>query len=219
MKFEDYKLPYGYPLTLEGSSAGGEPFKFGSKLVGCIPGEYLLVTLPKAARASSLRSGQKILVKIMAANGILAFASQVDQITAQPKPLVLLPYPRRLSFKEIRGATRIEVNLPVIARTTAALAAEESAGAFSDISVLGARVALATPIAEVGSIINLRAKVELVRYQGELNVDAVVRARVERSTQEQEAGHPAVYGVEFLEMEEQQRLMLYALVYSIMAKV
>lgn len=215
--FEQYQLPFGYPLALEGASAGGSPFKFASKLVGCVPGEYLLVTLPKAAKASSIRSGQKLLVKIMAGNGILAFACQVEQVLNSPKALVFLSYPTRLSFKEIRGATRIELKLPVTACVNQGLQTVTATGLYSDISVLGARVALKEPIAEVGDVVTLDSQINLVKFSGALSLQAVVRARVERSTQEMASGHPAVYGVEFLEMEERQRLILYALVYSIMA--
>lgn len=216
-KFEQYQLPFGYPLALEGASAGGSPFKFASKLVGCVPGEYLLVTLPKAAKASSIRSGQKLLVKVMAGNGILAFACQVEQVINHPKALVFLSYPTRLSFKEIRGATRIELQLPVSASVSQGLQTATADGLYSDISVLGARVALTAPIAEVGDVIALESPIALVKFSGTLSLQAVVRARVERSTQEMASGHPAVYGVEFLEMEEKQRLMLYAFVYSNMA--
>lgn len=218
MKFEEFKLPFGYPLALEGSSAGGEPFKFACKLVGCLPGDLVVATVPRAASASKLRSGQKILVKIMAGNGVLAFASVVEQILAQPRPLLYLRYPMKLNFKEIRGATRVEIETPITVTTTQGLDTESAKGVISDISLSGARIELSQPIGEVGANILINGDVSIAKLTGQLELPATIRSRIERSTREDQAEFPAIYGIEFAQMSDEQRLLLYAYVFSLLAK-
>lgn len=218
MKFEEFKLPYGYPVAIEGSSAGGEPFKYASKLVGCLPGELIVITQPRAASAAQLRSGQKLLVKIMAGNGVMAFASVVEQIHSQPRALVFLRYPGKLSFKEVRGATRVESRTPISVQSTQGLTSESANGFISDISLSGARIELSQPVGEVGTQIAISGDVTIARLKGQLELPAVIRSRIERSTREEEADFPAIYGIEFAEMSDEQRLLLYAYVFSLLAK-
>lgn len=214
MNFEDFKLPYGYPLSLEGASVGGEPFKYASKLVGCVPGELLMVTMPRAGKATTLRSGQKLLIKIMAGNGVLAFASVVTQLISQPKPIICLGYPGKLSFKEIRGATRVDTQTPINVVNSVALEPLSSAGIVSDISLSGARIEMKKEIGTVGETVIVSGEVSIAKLHGVLELPAVIRSRVERSTRESEAEYPAIYGIEFANMSDEQMLLLYAFVFS-----
>ncbi|MBB3169410.1 flagellar brake protein [Simiduia aestuariiviva] len=218
MKFEEFKLPFGYPLAIEGSSAGGEPFKYASKLVGCWPGEVVIISLPRAASASQLRSGQKLLIKIMAGNGVMAFASVVEQILPQPRPLIYLRYPTKLSFKEVRGATRVESRTPITVHATQGIATESANGFISDISLSGARIELSQSVGEVGTPVTINGDVAIAKLTGQLELPAVIRSRIERSTREEEAEYPAIYGIEFADMSDEQRLLLYAYVFSLLAK-
>ncbi|UTA47287.1 flagellar brake protein [Simiduia sp. 21SJ11W-1] len=217
MKFEEFKLPFGYPLALEGASAGGEPFKYACKLVGCLPGELLVATLPRAASAGKLRSGQKLLVKVMAGNGVLAFGTVVEQILPQPRPMLYLRYPPKLSFKEVRGATRVEIHTPITVKATQGLATESAKGLISDISLSGARIELSQPVGEVGTHITINGDVTIAKLAGQLELPATIRSRIERSTREEEAEFPAIYGIEFADMSDEQRLLLYAYVFSLLA--
>lgn len=217
MKFEDYKLPFGYPLALEGASAGGAPFKFASKLVGCIPSDVLIFSLPRAAKATSLRPGQKILVTIMAGNGVLAFAAAIEQIVAQPRPLVFLTYPTKLSFKEIRGATRVDIRVPIDVSCTQGLISANSKGVITDISTSGARIELKLPIGDVGSRLEISGSVSIAKIEDVFTFPGIIRSRVERSTRESEAEFPAIYGVEFSDLPHAQQLLLHAFVYSLLA--
>ena len=58
---------------------------------------------------------------------------------------------------------------------------------------------------------DLQAVLDIAR---DLTVDAIIRSRLERSTQEADKDLPAVYGVEFIEEDEERRLLLCAYVFS-----
>ena len=85
MKFEDLKLGYGYPLQLQ-VQVEGQVQRATSKLVGCVPGQGLLIAPPRGK--ARLRSGQKIVVRIMVGNGICLFPALIQSVVTQPMPMM-----------------------------------------------------------------------------------------------------------------------------------
>lgn len=209
MKFEDLKLPYGYPLQLQ-VQVDGQTQRATSKLIGCVVDQALLITLPKGN--VRLRTGQKMVARIMVGNGICVFPVQIEAAINQPLPMMFLTYPRQVNFKEIRGATRVDVGVPVQADNLTSLPEKNSSGLIADISISGARLEVAEPIGEVGDELQLHGKVQIGPMERELALTAVIRSRVERSTHEVEENLPAVYGVQFVETNEDRLLLLHAFV-------
>lgn len=215
MKFEDLKLTYGYPLQVQVNNSTGQPERYSCRLIGCIPGRSVLLSVPRATgKLLRFRAGQKIVVRMMVENGIGVFASTVETQTAEPYPILHLNYPEQLSFKGIRGATRVNVDLPIQVTNLSAINEAVMNGVIADISITGARMELQGPVGEIGDKINITAKVAVLNIVRTLVVDAVIRSRLERSTQEADKDLPAVYGVEFIEEDEEKRLLLCTYVFS-----
>lgn len=214
MKFEDFKLPYGYPIQLQ-AGTGDDNVKINSRIIGCIPGRFILVSLPKSG--SRLRTGQKTVARVMASNGICLFATSLQSTLNLPIPMMCLAYPASVNFKEIRGSTRVDVSKDVDVTNVNALEEKSSQGKMSDVSLSGAKIALAEAIVSVGEEIIIKMNVAVADVKKELTLKSMVRSRIERSTKEHDEGLPAVYGIEFIENDEDQRLGLYAYVYSSMA--
>lgn len=214
MKFEDLKLGYGYPLQLQ-VQVEGQVQRATSKLVGCVSGQGLLIAPPRGK--ARLRSGQKVVVRIMVGNGICLFPALIQSVVTQPMPMMQLSYPKQVNFKEIRGATRVDVKVPIQAVNMSSLPERTSDGVIADISTSGARLEVADPVGDVGDELQLKGTVNVGPIQRELDIQGVIRSRVERSTREIEENLPAVYGIEFTETDEDQLLLLYAFVYSELA--
>ena len=110
MKFEELKLTYGYPLQLQTATLAGQAERFSCRLIGCLPGRSILLSVPKqAGKLIKFRVGQKIVVRLMIDNGIGVFAGIVESQTQDPYPILHLSYPDAVTFKGIRGATRVAV--------------------------------------------------------------------------------------------------------------
>ncbi len=218
MKFEDFKLSHGYPLQLQ-TNSGGQPERFSCRLIGCIPGRSIILSVPRAAgRMVRFRPGQKMVVRLMVDNGIGIFAATVDAQTNEPYPLLHVSYPETVSFKGIRGARRVAVELPLFATNPGVPDLQDVPGKFVDISSSGARMELDKPIGEVGDKLVLRANVSILGIIRDMAINAIIRSRVERSVQDASDPMPAVYGVEFTEQDEDRRLLLYAYVFSQIAR-
>lgn len=215
MEFEDLKLPQGTALQLQVTNSAGQPERFSCRFVGAVPGRSLIFSVPRSSgKLARFRPGQKMAVRLMVANGIGLFASVVEAQGTEPYPLLYVSYPESVTFKGIRSATRVAIDQPVEAENTSSLHGSQTSGIFADISITGARLELRDAIAEIGDQLTLSACVRIADIELDLVVAAVVRSRVERSTQEQNQQLPAIYGVEFTERNPEAVLVLYAYVFS-----
>lgn len=217
MKFEELKLAYGYPLQLQTTNPAGQPERFSCRLIGCLPGRSLLLSVPKqGGKLVKFRAGQKIVVRLMIDNGIGIFAGVVESLTLDPYPILHLSFPDSVTFKGIRSATRVVVNEKVTVSNTSIESITSVVGVISDISISGARVELSEEIAEIGDTLELKALVDIRELRRELILIGVVRSRVD-PTDNHLDGVLVSYGVEFTLQTEEQRLLMYTYVFNQMA--
>lgn len=217
MKFEELKLNYGYPLQLQTTNLAGQPERFSCRLIGCLPGRSILVSVPKVGgKLVKFRTGQKLVVRLMVDNGIGVFVALVDVQTVDPYPILHISYPDNVSFKGIRSATRVGVDLPMELVNVTTPSAAPIPGLISDISISGARIELTEAVGAIGDTVEISAHVEIQQVRRELKVQGIIRSRVE-ATEHQDPGFPVSYGLQFTEANEEQLLVMYAYVYSQMA--
>jgi hypothetical protein len=217
MKFEDLKLAYGYPLQLQTSSLSGQAERFSCRLIGCLPGRTLLLSVPKqAGKLVKFRTGQKIVVRLMIDNGIGIFAGIVEAQTTDPYPILHLSFPESVTFKGIRSATRVAVHEKIDIISTANGSAQPTSGFISDISINGCRIELGSDIAELGDSLELKAEVEIRGLKRLLLLKGIVRSRVD-PTDNIEEGALVSYGIEFSAHSDDEQLVIYAYVFNHMA--
>ncbi|RZA03063.1 MAG: flagellar brake protein [Moraxellaceae bacterium] len=214
MKFEDMKLTYGYPLQLQTSNSSGQPERFSCRLIGCLPGRSILLSVPKlAGKLVRFRPGQKLVARLMVDNGIGIFVSVVEVQTPEPYPILHIGYPGNVSFKGIRGATRVGMEQSVDVTNLTGVGNRCSSGTLVDMSITGARIETdGELIGEIGDKIQITMEVNIADIVRNLSVDAIIRSRIEGA---QIDNKQIAYGVQFAEVEEDKRLLLYAYVYSL----
>lgn len=217
MKFEELKLTYGYPLQLQTATLAGQPERFSCRLIGCLPGRSILLSVPKlAGKLVKFRAGQKIVVRLMIDNGIGIFAGIVESQTQDPYPILHLGYPESVTFKGIRGATRVAVREKIEVTNVSVEAKLKVSGFISDMSISGTRIELGDDIAEIGDTLELRAQVDIRDVKRELILTGVIRSRVD-PTDNLSEGVLVSYGLEFINQPDEQRLVMYAYVFNQMA--
>lgn len=217
MKFEELKLAYGYPLQLQTISLTGHPEKFSCRLIGCLPGRSILLSVPKqGGTLVKFRHGQKIVVRLMVDNGIGIFASIVELQTQEPYPLLHLSYPESVTFKGIRNATRVAVREKIDVTNISKGLKPTATGFISDISISGARIELAEDVAQLGDTLELRAQVDIRGIKQELVLVGIIRSRVD-PTDNLDDGALVGYGLELVGQSNEQRLIIYAYVFNQMA--
>jgi hypothetical protein len=214
MKFEELRLTYGYPLQLQSVSSGGQPERLSCRLIGCLPGRSILLSIPKqGGKLVKFRVGQKIVVRLMIGNGIGIFAALVESQTLEPYPILHLSYPEAVTFKGIRSETRVAVREQISLSNISAESKSVAAGLLADISVKGARVELMEDFAEIGNCLELKAQIEIRDVKRELIIKGVVCSRID-PTDNISDGALVSYGMEFIEQPDEQRLVLYAYIFN-----
>lgn len=215
MKFEDMNLTYGCPLQLQSSNSAGQPERFSCRLIGCLPGRSILLSVPKVAgKLIRFRPGQKIVARLMVDNGIGIFVSVVETQTADPYPILHIAYPEYINFKGIRGATRVDIKQPVVIVNLTAGSDEVRQGSIVNISISGARIEANGKIGEIGNAIRLGLKINVAGIVRDLSVEAIIRSRVEPESSKANQSEVITYGIQFTETDEDRLLLLYAYVYS-----
>lgn len=214
MKFEELRLTYGYPLQLQTATLAGQPERFSCRLIGCLPGRSILLSVPKqTGKLVKFRAGQKIVVRLMIDNGIGIFAGIVESQTQDPYPILHLSYPDTVMFKGIRGATRVAVREKIEVTNTSLENQVRAGGFIADMSISGARVELDEDIAKIGDMLELKAQVAIRDVKKELILKGLIRSRVDPTDNVGDDG-PVSYGLEFLNQSDDQRLVMYAYVFN-----
>jgi c-di-GMP-binding flagellar brake protein YcgR len=217
MKFEDMKLAYGYPLQVQTNASNGQPERFSCRLIGCLPERSILLSVPKVAgKLVRFHAGQKIVTRLMVDNGIGIFASVVESQTADPYPILHIAYPNDVSFKGIRGATRVAIDQVVSVTNLTNGDNEIKLGAIVDISISGARIEIGELIGDIGDQLQLKMQVNITGIVRVLAINAIIRSRVEAEAQPQNNKKIGMttYGIQFIETDEDKLLLLYAYVYA-----
>lgn len=218
MKFEELNLDLGYPLQMQINAPDGRPERMGSRLIGRVAKHALIVAVPRLhGRSVRFRPGQKVIIRTMAANGVGVFTTTVQSHISDPYPLVFVDYPEEVAFKGVRNSTRVAVELPAKVINRSQLEDQMFDVRIGDMSLSGCRIELEQPAGDIGDKVQIKADINVCGLQRTLTLDGVLRSRVERSTQEKQQQVPAVHGVEFVEPDDDQRLLLCAYVYHAMA--
>lgn len=186
--------------------------RFVSELIGYRVGGSVLIAAPSAgALAASVNAGSSVTVRLMAGNRICAFTSRLLRVQAQPFAYWHLEYPKAVEVRRIRNCSRVPVRLKI------ALDAQEDSSAVqaglpcsalcTDISLQGACVETLGLIGQPGDRLFVTMRLALAGIDQVLLVPVQIRIQ-----QALAAGFR--YGVEFLELEEDSRVMLAGFVYQ-----
>jgi hypothetical protein len=169
--------------------------------------------VPKlAGKLVRLHTGQKVVARLMVDNGIGIFSSTVEIQTADPYPILHINYPDNVSFKGIRGAIRVVVDQPVQVVNLTVNSDSTISASVVDVSVIGARIEALSEFGDIGNKIQITMSVGVANIVRDLTLDALIRSRGE--VDPLNANGAIAYGVEFMEPEEDKRLLLYAYVYT-----
>ena len=223
IEFADLNLSPGYPIQLQVPDSSGQKRRYFCRMIGCVKGEAILVTpLVTGNQFVTVEAGLTVVARLMVGTGIGVFTTVIDFIQRIPHPIVYLDYPREIDFKSVRGAERVNVELPVqVARSDNP--AQQSDGNIKDISTSGAKVELAGAMVDIGDDIVIHCKLPVHHIVESAAIKACVRTRIKSSgigglLNKNGNDGPLVLGVEFSESNQHALMSLYAYVYQHLAQ-
>jgi PilZ domain. len=208
--FDELGLTFGLELELLPDPADKDRV-FPCDLVGCVKNECVIVGPPASTGAfPRIVEGQRVALRVKLAGGIALIPSTVLFISEIPTILFFLDFPRDVVFKQVRGALRVNVALPVLGTNVTDRRFEAVPGKMIDVSTTGARLHMFQELGNVGHKVEVKGKFQVGDIQRIMQISATVRARSVR-----DGGF--IYGIEFSSDDEDKLIVLMGFTFHAMA--
>lgn len=209
--FEDLQLMPGASVQLLISGSDQKNYSLDTVYMGTLALHSLLVAMPSAHPSVVWRSGMKLAMSVVVPNGIATFNSRIDAIGERPYRYMHLSYPPEINFREIRGAARVKVELPVsVAGPQAISDPKDFVSNILDISVSGLKLATNKPIGSIGDQLTIHIAMHFANEERQLSVKGVIKALLAGGGSDTQLSN--VYGVQFLPLSDDQQVLLHAFV-------
>ena len=208
--FSSLDLKVGQTLQIVPDSANPKDL-FESAFIGGVHSETLILTAPPSGIFPSINEGQMLVIRILLADGVAVFTTNVLFITEVPMFMVFLDYPEKVKFHKIRKAKRVNIEMPILITGLGEGRPRNVDGKIVDISISGAGLEVKDELADVSEAIQIRGKFKVGSIQRLLSIKAIVRAKKALGD------GTFLYGVEFLEDNEDGLLVLFGFIFNAMA--
>lgn len=215
MKFHELRLPVATRMTLLIQGQDYKTHHCEGTLLGYRTGDSVLVTLSKKPAQVLIREGVKLDARVAMQMGVAQFSTRIRQLCAQPFPYLHLEYPDVITMEAIRKHPRFPfaAEMAVVAQTAFGVSTGRMPGRFLDVSVNGARIAMARELSSAVPKLTLTAKVVVSGIDQELDVNAVIRRAFGRDETLPDKAY--VYGISFEDVPPLQTLLLLALCHEL----
>lgn len=211
MQFADLKLLPGAGMRITVPGASEKQVVLQAKYVGSSPPRSIVAALLNEA---NLRIGVKVAVSMTSPTGIVTFASQIEALSAAPFAHLFLLYPEAIHLRNVRAAVRVNVGVSAqVANLNADDHLEMQPSQIVDISVSGLRLAADMPLGEIGDELAVHMHISLDDIVRDIMLTGKIRAH---TVAEKSGLH--TYGVEFTELDENKRVLLYAYVFNMVQR-
>lgn len=193
----------------------GEEPRFPVRLVGYLENRSIIVTTPILnRRLVSVRAGQAVNIRMMVNDRACAFVSNVIHNYRVPYPHLHMEYPKELVTNQLRKSVRVETRVDgrVINRTIGDRGKEIDCFLL-DISETGAHLVTPIRIGKTGDEITLGLNLNIGGINRTLTIPAILRGRMKVKDSDPDV-RKVHYGVEFLNLSDEERIELIAFVYS-----
>ena len=209
--FDELQLVPGASVQLLMSGEDQTSFSLDTVYIGSLALHSLLVAMPAPHPAVALRSGVKLAMTVVVPNGIATLNTRIDAIGERPYQYLHLSYPPEINFREIRGAARVKVELPVDVEGKAnGENYDDVKSSILDISTSGLKLATDRSIGRKGDELSVRIDMHFAGLDRGLHLKGVIRSLLAGSETLTQFTH--VYGVQFLPLSDDQQVLLHAFV-------
>jgi len=212
---DEVKLMPGDALQLQ-PLVDGQQDRLTVHIIGVMKPKSVLVTAPVIeGKLIFVREAQPFLVRAFSGLNVCAFKSKVLKAQHSPFPYLHLSYPEAVQIMRIRKAVRARVQV-ITAIYDKDGGKQIGAGRIVDLSVGGAKIQSPSVVGSKDQEIYLAYKIKLDDIEEIIETPAVIRSIGQED--DDEGRKVTALGVQFGELEQQQRLLIMNLVYQYLLK-
>jgi hypothetical protein len=180
-----------------------------AKIIGWLEGNSLLLEIPlKAAKTGLVRLNEQVLLRAFNGQNAFAFSATVIKIEQFPFTYLHLSFPKKISALEVRTSIRQQVSIPV---TLTIEGMGDVSGHIQDLNMTGACVSTPIPLADE-SAIRFTLHFDLHGVAFSLKLESHLRST--KTIQEKDGTIHHQSGLEFQNLEPNDRLMLSSLLWK-----
>lgn len=185
--------------------------RYQVKMLGFHAPVSIMVTSPTVqGKLVFIKEGQQFLVRGFVGKDAVAYKTRVLKSNLSPFPYLHLAYPESVQSMRIRGSARVPVELV----TSVVAPRGKGAAKIIDLSWGGARMVSPQPVADKDDDVTLSFRIN----PSGLDVYLTIKAKVRAVNKDEGNNGQVATGVEFVELNEQDRLYLTNMVYQNLLK-
>lgn len=203
--FAELKLLPGAAMRIALSAAADKHATVQGKYIGSDAQRAIVAS---ASAGADFRPGVKVAVSMTSPTGIVTFASEILAASAVPFPHVFLQYPRLVNLRHVRSAVRVNVGVSAqVANFSADDHCEMQPAQIVDMSVRGLKLSSKQVLGDIGDELAVHMYLTLDDIVRDIMLTGIIRTRTAVADGE-------TCGVEFTQLDENKRVLLYAYVFN-----
>lgn len=212
--FEAMKLRVGDRMQIQPpQQLSGE--RFIVRLIGYLNNVSLLVSAPfDNGLRLGLMEGEKVVVRVFAAQNAFGFNSTVDKICKFPFDYLHLSFPKEVQGMVIRKSPRVRTRIIAAIGNANQAAAESASGLIANISATGAMLDARRSLGSKGDVLRMAFRVNLHRIDAYLSINAAIRAIFADEAVDTQGAPLIHHGLEFVDLQPNDSVILQSLIYQ-----
>ncbi len=185
--------------------------RLNARVIGHMPGKALIISAPSVnGKLILLRENQHFVVRMLRGNQVYGFNSEVLKYYTVPYPHVHLSQPADIESITVRGSRRVNTTLVVSVKDPQG---KTVSATMLNTSATGALIKCGKPLGELNDVLQISIELTVSGIQKYLRFEATIR-NLTQPEQSQIDDTDYRYGVQFGELDDDQRLLLNAFVHE-----
>ncbi len=183
--------------------------RLNAKVIGHAPHKSIIITAPSVGgKIPILRENQRFVVRMLQGNKVYGFESEVLKYYTLPYPHVHLSQPAEIESITVRGSRRVNTELVISVQLSDS--DSQISAIMLNTSATGALVQCEKPLGDLEARIKVSVELTISEMQKYLRFEAIIR---NLSTPDDHPENPTYrYGVQFVDLDEDQNLIINAYV-------
>ena len=210
---KDFKVKLGDPIQLQFIPQDGRE-RLTAKVIGYSPKKSIIISAPGVnGKLPLLKEHQPFVVRMLQGNDVYGFESSILKYYSIPYPHVHLSSPKDLECITVRGSQRVETEV-VVSVSTETTPEKSLSISMLNTSATGALLQTKKELGKLDDNLNISIELEIAGIKKYLRIKAIIRNISTPQDRDDNIDMLNKYGVQFLELNDDQKLIINAYVYE-----
>ena len=185
-----------------------------AKVIGYSPNKSIIITAPRVnGKLPLLKAHQPFVVRMLQGNNVYGFESSVLKYYSTPYPHLHLAHPSELECITVRDSRRIDTEI-VVSTSTEKAPNKHITTSMLNTSATGALLQCKEELGLLDDILSISIELEIATIKKYLRLKAIIRNISSCEENTEQGDNLNKYGVQFLDMTDEQVLVINAYVYE-----